>query len=288
LNFFRHLITYFAAKNAILLDIQFIETLGDAHVFFTPHCDSTQLEIQRFIAAGAMGHVKVANPVALYTHFQHKGVGQRGSEWTSDPGLNALLTIAFPLSNNRDLDLVVVNKALSVSVASTLQSVIGGSIKIKWPNDLIYNDLKLGGMLMETVQIEQRKYLLLGLGINVNQMVFPGDTQATSLMAAQNSDLIIKPEDRVPIAIEALTVTLLEGVLAAWKQPLTLANLYPSMLYKAAERVTLLDVKTQETFDVTLIGVNQLGQVCVQLANGDEVAYHHGQVRMKYICGSTN
>jgi hypothetical protein len=31
-----------------------------------------------------------------------------------------------------------------------------------------------------------------------------------------------------------------------------------------------------------------LGQVCVQLANGDEVAYHHGQVRMKYICGSTN
>ncbi|MFN6046910.1 MAG: hypothetical protein ACK45C_02745, partial [Bacteroidota bacterium] len=121
-----------------MLDIQFIETLGDAHVFFTPHCDSTQLEIQRFIAAGAMGHVKEANPVALYTHFQHKGVGQRGSEWTSDPGLNALLTIAFPLSNNRDLDLVVVNKALSVSVASTLQSVIGGSIKIKWPNDLIY------------------------------------------------------------------------------------------------------------------------------------------------------
>jgi len=271
-----------------LLDIQFIETLGDAHVFFTPHCDSTQLEIQRFIAAGAMGHVKEANPVALYTHFQHKGVGQRGSEWTSDPGLNALLTIAFPLSNNRDLDLVVVNKALSVSVASTLQSVIGGSIKIKWPNDLIYNDLKLGGMLMETAQIEQRKYLLLGLGINVNQMVFPGDTQAISLMAAQNSDLIIKPEDRIPISIEALTVTLLEGLLAAWKKPLTLANLYPSMLYKAAERVTLLDVKTQETFDVTLIGVNQLGQVCVQLANGDEVAYHHGQVRMKYICGSTN
>lgn len=271
-----------------MLNIQFIETLGDAHVFFTPHCDSTQLEIQRFIAAGAMGLVKENNPVVLYTHFQHKGVGQRGAEWVSEPGLNALLTIAFPYSNARELDLVMMNKALSVSVAQSLESHIESQVKIKWPNDLMHNDLKLGGMLMETLQIEQRRYLLLGLGINVNQRVFPANAQATSLIIARNSDINSGLMAHTTISVEPLIKGIVKGLIGAWKQPSLLAEHYSSMLYKVTEIVKFVDVKSQEIFEAKLTGVNHLGQVCVRHTNGGEVAYHHGQVKMAYLKGSSN
>jgi BirA family biotin operon repressor/biotin-[acetyl-CoA-carboxylase] ligase len=282
LNFFRHLITYFAAKNAILLDIQFIQAVGDGHVFFIPQCDSTQQEIQRFIAAGAMGLVAGGKPIALYTHFQYQGVGQRGSNWNSQPGMNALFTVAFPLDPKKEFDFVAVNKALSASVALAVGKLVGEKVDIKWPNDLLYRDVKLGGMLMETTQIGPKKYLLLGLGVNVNQTEFPQAVAATSLVQIASADLAQH------FNIESVVMSNLLALLDAWHHTSFYVTQYDDLLYKRNETTVFLDVKTGVSFSAVLKEVNHLGQVCLELANGERVVYHHGQVRMNYVNASKN
>ena len=152
----------------------------------------------------------------------------------------------------------------------------------------MHNDLKLGGMLMETLQIEQRRFLLLGLGINVNQRVFPANAQATSLIIARNSDMNNGLMAHTAISVEPLIKGIVKGLIGAWKHPSLLAEQYLLMLYKVTEIVKFVDVKSQEIFEAKLIGVNHLGQVCVRHTNGEEVAYHHGQVRMAYLNGSSN
>ena len=265
-----------------MLDIQFIQAVGDGHVFFIPQCDSTQQEIQRFIAAGAMGLVAGGKPIALYTHFQHQGVGQRGSDWNSQRGMNALFTVAFPLDPKKQFDFVAVNKALSASVALAVGKLVGEKVDIKWPNDLLYRDVKLGGMLMETTQIGPKKYLLLGLGVNVNQTEFPQAVAATSLVQIASADLAQH------FNIESVVMSNLLALLDAWHRTSFYATQYDDLLYKRNETAVFLDVKTGVSFSAMLKEVNHLGQVCLELANGERVVYHHGQVRMNYVNASKN
>jgi len=274
-----------------LLDIQFIQSVGDGHVFFTPSCDSTQLEIQRFIEHGAMGLSVHETPIALFTHFQSQGVGQRGSEWLSESAMNLLITVAFPLQKDRDYAFVVINKGLSVSIAKTLEEIIEPKVEIKWPNDIIYNDLKLGGILLETTQVGHVKYLLMGLGINVNQRSFPDHLLATSLgLAIQNrsrgetEDLPMNEGYR----LEDIVSRLFQRLLEAWKNPNDYAAPYLDRLYRKGEWVSLMEVKTDRIFQAKVVDVNSVGQLVVQLESGETVAFHHGDVRMLYRSKSNN
>ncbi|MBM3938055.1 MAG: biotin--[acetyl-CoA-carboxylase] ligase, partial [Sphingomonadales bacterium] len=274
-----------AAKNANLLDIQFIQSVGDGHVFFTPSCDSTQSEIQRFIEHGAMGLSVYETPIALFTHFQSQGVGQRGNEWLSESAANLLMTVAFPLQKDRDYAFVEINKGLSVSIAKTLGEIIEQKVEIKWPNDIIYKHLKLGGILLETTQIGQVKYLLMGLGINVNQRRFPDHLLATSLwLAKQNrrrGEAVDLPANE-GYRLEDLASSLFQRLLEAWKNPNEFAALYLDCLYRKGDCVSLTEVKTDSVFQAKVVDVNSVGQLVVQLESGEIVAFHHGDVRLLY------
>lgn len=59
------------------------------------------------------------------------------------------------------------------------------SLFLKWPNDIVTESKKLGGLLMEITQINQQKFLVLGIGINVNQLDWQNQPKATSLAIIQ-------------------------------------------------------------------------------------------------------
>lgn len=274
LDFFRHLITYFAAKNAILLDIQFIDTLGKAGVFFTPSCDSTQLEIQRFIRAGAMGLVDRCNPLVLFTNYQTDGVGQRGSTWESAMGENLLLTLAVTLDKSLESNLIGINKSLVAHLVNYLSHKLEQKVYIKWPNDIINNDLKLGGILLETTQIGPNKYLLMGLGVNVKQREFPIELTATSMS--------LSAPNLANLEIRSLVFGAIESLLKGIEEVDTGLNLYQSYLYRKHEWIDFLNAAENSVFRAKLLDVNEHGQVVVELEDGFINQFHHGQVRMMY------
>ena len=109
---------------------------------------------------------------------QYEGRGQLGSKWHAEPGKNLTFSVLLhpsflPLGEQFNL-----NMTISVAVQKALLSVTGTGLTIKWPNDIYFENKKIGGMLLENIVSGSRvKACIVGIGVNVNQEVFETDLQ---------------------------------------------------------------------------------------------------------------
>lgn len=122
--------------------------------------------------------------VATASH-QTNGKGRLGRKWDDDS--NSLL-FSILLKDNLDK---VNSESLSLIVGVAISLVLkdyGFSPKIKWPNDVLLNDKKCLGILLEAIYQKKMEALVIGVGINVNNEVFPDElkNKATSLYLQKN------------------------------------------------------------------------------------------------------
>jgi BirA family transcriptional regulator, biotin operon repressor / biotin---[acetyl-CoA-carboxylase] ligase len=109
----------------------------------------------------------------IMAESQFAGRGQQQNRWHSDPGKNLTFSILLNPSFLAISDQFDLTRAVSLGVYDALKPLLGNNLKIKWPNDIYYNDMKLGGMLIEnTVQGNQIKQSIIGIGLNINQESF--------------------------------------------------------------------------------------------------------------------
>ena len=110
----------------------------------------------------------------IMAESQYAGRGQQQNRWHSDAGKNLTFSILLKpsfLAISGQFDLT---RAISLGVYDALYPLLGEGLKIKWPNDIYYNDMKLGGMLIENaIQGSQMKHSIIGIGLNINQASFP-------------------------------------------------------------------------------------------------------------------
>ncbi|MSP09119.1 MAG: biotin--[acetyl-CoA-carboxylase] ligase [Flavobacteriaceae bacterium] len=287
MNLFCHLIAYFAAKNAILLDFQFIRPIGNIHLFYISSCDSTQNAIITLIEQGAMGLANGSLPLALYSDDQQNGRGQLGNDWNSEVGKNITMTIAFPIKSSQNIDVVQWNKALSVSTLAPIQKQLNEPLFLKWPNDIVTETQKLGGLLMEMTQIGDQKFLLLGIGINANQIHWKNESKATSL--GKISGEVIN----IPGVMDAILFSLDE----IWENMNDLHAEYRKSLWKigkevilevqhnaklGAAEITMLNQVSGVHVHGILLDIDQVGRIVIADAEGKLLAFHHGQVRLQF------
>ena len=122
--------------------------------------------------------------------YQTHGKGRNDRVWSSESGTNLMFSFLI-----KDEALLKKHSALSiisaVEVAKLLESYKFKGVSVKWPNDVFINDKKVCGILLEG-QILQ--YLVVGVGLNVNQKVFPEGLRrpATSLSLEANQDFAIE------------------------------------------------------------------------------------------------
>ena len=130
---------------------------------------------------GAQGAAEGAMVVA---ETQTAGRGRLGRYWLSPPGLGIYVSLLLrpPLPPN---ELPQITLSTAVSVVRALTRAVGVTPGIKWPNDLILKGKKLGGILTEMeTESDQIRYLVVGMGLNVNNPDFPPELggRATSLL----------------------------------------------------------------------------------------------------------
>ncbi len=131
-------------------------------------------------AANLIKTTKVANGTTILTKRQDFGRGQRGNSWYSESEKNLILsTIIYS-----EIDIsraFYLNIVVSLAISRTLAD-FGIVNAIKWPNDIYSGDKKMGGILIENqVQGKKVKCSVAGLGLNVNQLFFPAEINATSM-----------------------------------------------------------------------------------------------------------
>ena len=110
----------------------------------------------------------------IMAESQYAGRGQQQNRWHSDAGKNLTFSILLKPSFLAISDQFDLTRAISLGVYDALSPLLGKGLKIKWPNDIYYNDMKLGGMLIENaIQGSQIKHSIIGIGLNINQDNFP-------------------------------------------------------------------------------------------------------------------
>ena len=130
---------------------------------------------------------KNIKPTIIISEKQTKGRGTMGKKWVSKKG-NLFLSIFFDMTKKK-----VDFKKFAVLNAYLLKSILvkkfSNKIKIKWPNDLLFNGKKICGILQEIVVNKGKKYLIIGIGINTNLDPNNSSFLSTSLKQITNKNI---------------------------------------------------------------------------------------------------
>jgi len=110
-------------------------------------------------------------PLLLATENQTAGRGRAGRSWHSMPGDSLCFSLAWPLTLAIDR-ITGLPLAAGVAVADALHQ-LGWPVQLKWPNDLLLNSAKVGGLLIETASSSRaandpRLWVVIGVGINIH------------------------------------------------------------------------------------------------------------------------
>jgi BirA family biotin operon repressor/biotin-[acetyl-CoA-carboxylase] ligase len=114
---------------------------------------------------------------AVIADLQTAGIGRQGHNWQSDPGgLYISIILRLPIA---PASMPILTMALGLAVQRAVNDIAQVSTDLRWPNDVILSDRKLAGILVQSAE----GALIAGIGLNVNQSLFPEDLKqiATSL-----------------------------------------------------------------------------------------------------------
>tara|TARA_Y100001958_G_scaffold153508_1_gene141112 strand:- start:1965 stop:2486 length:522 start_codon:yes stop_codon:yes gene_type:complete len=103
---------------------------------------------------------------AVTSERQYKGRGRGGNQWISNYG-NIFLSIFFPIKQN--LPIKKITKLNLNVIKKVIEKNINRKVSIKFPNDLLINQSKICGILQEIIFKNNMKYMIIGIGINVNK-----------------------------------------------------------------------------------------------------------------------
>ncbi|WP_264874393.1 bifunctional biotin--[acetyl-CoA-carboxylase] ligase/biotin operon repressor BirA [Vibrio agarivorans] len=151
---------YQLAEPMTLLDAERIASDTHVPVMLHPVIDSTNQYLLNQVDSLESGTTCIAE-------YQSQGRGRRGRQWVSPFGANLYLSMYWRLEAGMaaamGLSLVV-----GVAVVEALESVGVADVKLKWPNDLYYQDKKLAGILVElSGQAGGAAHLVIGMGMNI-------------------------------------------------------------------------------------------------------------------------
>ena len=106
------------------------------------------------------------NKLLVLADTQVEGKGRRGNFWHSPKG-NVYLS--FTLEMLIDIkDHFIINAAVALTIAKTIDFICNVSSKIKWPNDILVNGKKISGLITEIIKQKNTNYIIVGVGINVD------------------------------------------------------------------------------------------------------------------------
>lgn len=211
----------------------------------------------------------------ILAQFQSSGKGQGSNSWYSSSGKNLLFSIICKDLNLTITKLPVLNMLVSLALYDTLHTFFKDQTHIKWPNDILIDDKKIAGILIETTLAgETIKNAVIGIGININESQFPDElSNAASIFTLTNS--------------YQNTETILSMLIENVDKRLSQLNYSFGEIQKDYEAVLYgLNIKkyfrsTNHQFEGSIAGVNEIGQLCISTPDGLKT-FNHKEVSIDF------
>ena len=123
----------------------------------------------------------------IITNLQTKGKGTMGKKWVSLKG-NIFASVFFELKKNMPnyKEFSLINPLI---IARILTKYTSFQVKIKWPNDLLIKSRKVCGILQELIKIDNKSFLIIGIGINTLKSPNNVKLKAISLMECSHKKI---------------------------------------------------------------------------------------------------
>lgn len=218
-------------------------------------------------------YLKYSNFTFVLTNYQSEGKGRFGRtfEVLKDQGL----MFSFLLKSEKYLSIYhLLPIIIATTIATTLDELHDLKTKIKWPNDIYINNLKVSGILLEGISNESLEGIVCGVGINLFQENFNDSSfKATSL----------KLETKTPIEKEVLFEKLIMNL------QINIEN----FLYKIYDPIKIINIKNylfnkkcfakinNDREEITVLNINNQGFLRVQRSDGEISEIDSGEITFK-------
>lgn len=248
--------------------------IGSRLVYFN-ETDSTNIRARKLAEEGAPhGTLVVADS-------QTAGKGRRGRSWVSPKGTGVWMSMVLrPVMPPMSAAMLTLVSALAV--VRGVREVSGLEVFIKWPNDAVINGRKICGILTEmSTEEETIRYVVPGIGINVNTMDFPREmvSAATSLKQELGHEVRRSPV----IAAVAEAFEIYYDIFLKTCDMSGLKEVYNERLANAGREVVVLDPRGE--YEGTALGIDNEGSLLVQKKDKSVTAVISGEVSVRGIYG---
>jgi BirA family biotin operon repressor/biotin-[acetyl-CoA-carboxylase] ligase len=230
--------------------------------FGSPFIELQSVDSTNNYALGLVHAGMAQHGMAVFGHEQSAGKGQRERSWITEKNANVLLSIVADPAPLMLADQFRLSMSTALAIHEFFKNYAGDETRIKWPNDLYWQDRKAGGILIESViGGEQRwKWAVIGIGININQVSFPRELPNPVSL----KQITGKHFDTIEMAKEVCRYSEKYFRMLMNKDFDTIHGLYNSILYKKDQTVKLK--KGNRVFEATIKYVLSSGELVVQHA----------------------
>lgn len=237
------------------------------NMIYKATCTSTNTLAMHLISNEA-----IPEGTVVITDHQSNGRGQRENSWISEPYKNLTFSlILYPtwLTIKESFYLTIIT---TIAIHEVLETYIRKDIFVKWPNDIYYQNKKIGGILIENLVNKNKvKASVIGIGLNVNQTKF-NLPHASSLFLACGYEF----------NLSSLLVQLTGAIQTKYNQlykegPHLFKTAYLEKLYWINQPRIFQD--QEGIFQGTIQGIDEIGRLLVRKENNGLSCYSCQEVK---------
>ena len=231
-----------------------------------PECESTNS-----LMVSLSQNKTLDEGTVIITENQTKGRGQAGNKWVTEPGVNLTFSVLLKPTFLEPSSQFYLNIAVGLGLCHAISDSIDDKVWLKWPNDIMVNDKKVCGILIENqIQGQTLSQSIVGIGLNLNQTNFEWP-MATSLRLLSGKEFDkVKIFETILVRLEAYYNLLQKRKFSKLKEE------YYSVLYWKDE-MHQFEVK-QEVIEGMIKGVDEVGKLLVNV-DGKTMSYNFKEIR---------
>ena len=234
--------------------------------------DSTNLYLKELMNSKSLEDYTI-----VVTDEQKSGRGQMGTKWESNPFKNLTFSILKKLKSRNVTNPFELNICVSLAIYNLLNRHQIPDLAIKWPNDIMSGNFKICGILIENLLAGNRMLAsVIGIGLNVNQVVFNNLPNVSSLKLLMGKTYNL---DRLLDEFQSI----LKQIFLEWdeKGAIEMRKKYENVLFRKDKPSTFKDIDGN-MFMGFIRGVSTEGRLVVALEDDVNKEFDMKAIRLLY------